>query len=140
MDVLIFSIDSGYFGIPVKYVQEIMTAESTTAIPNAVKYIEGTFAPRDAIITVVNLRAYLEGSQQGTGVFIVIDVGDKEVALHIDSVVTTLNVQEVVEADAMMKCGEYPVIESAFKYDDHIVLNLDINRILAHIFDDKEDK
>ncbi|MBQ5312272.1 MAG: purine-binding chemotaxis protein CheW, partial [Oscillospiraceae bacterium] len=88
LELLEFTVGSGNYGINIAKVNEIMTNEPVTPMPNAHKAIEGIFIPRDRLITVVDLHTVLgaEPPASDKSIFIVCSFNDVSVAFHVTAV------------------------------------------------------
>ena len=87
--IMEFSIDKHSYGINVAKVLEIMQYQPVTPIPHSHPNIEGIFKPRDHIIKVVNLPAYLkhENSQPGNkDIMIITNFNNTNTAFHVHNV------------------------------------------------------
>ena len=59
LEVLEFTLNNNHYGINVAKIREILAYQPVTPIPNAQPSVEGIFMPRDAMITVINLKQCL---------------------------------------------------------------------------------
>ena len=87
--IMEFSIDNHRYGINVAKVLEILQHQSITPIPHSNPYIEGIFKPRDKIIKVVNLPAYLGHSESAPGnkdILIITNFNNANTAFHVHNV------------------------------------------------------
>lgn len=59
LEIMGFTIGNQLFGINVAKVQEIMKIEPLVSMQKSNEYVEGIFKPRDKVLTVINLPAFL---------------------------------------------------------------------------------
>ena len=73
LEVLEFTLNNNHYGINVAKIREILAYQPVTPIPNAHPSVEGIFMPRDAMITVINLKQCLSLSneREQKGLFII---------------------------------------------------------------------
>ena len=65
LEVLEFTLNDNHYGINVAKIREILSYQPVTPIPNAQPQVEGIFMPRDAMITVINLKKCLSLAIEG---------------------------------------------------------------------------
>ena len=110
LEVLEFTLNDNHYGINVAKIREILAYQPVTPIPNAQPSVEGIFMPRDAMITVINLKRCLslpvEGEQKG--LFIITNFNKLDLAFHVDEVIGIHRVSwaDIIEPDSTINAGE----------------------------------
>ena len=87
--IMEFSIDKHSYGINVAKVLEILQYQAVTPVPHSNPYIEGIFKPRDHIIKVINLPAYLNHEKSELGnkdIMIITNFNNTNSAFHVHNV------------------------------------------------------
>ena len=130
-----FSVDDRYVGIPVDRVQEVLLAQPLTPVPLAHDHISGLLNLRGQIVTAIDLRARLglperEAAQPTANVIVTTDGGP--LALVVDRLGDVIPVDDArfepppdtLDAEAARS------IKGAFKLDDALLLDLDLDEAL----------
>lgn len=60
LEILEFKVADNHYGINVAKIREILLYQPVTPLPNSHPCVEGIFMPRDTMISVINLRRWLE--------------------------------------------------------------------------------
>jgi two-component system, chemotaxis family, chemotaxis protein CheV len=63
MELLLFRVGATRYGINVAKVREIIRMVKTISIPHAPEAIEGSFKLREEVLTLINLKTYLDGKE-----------------------------------------------------------------------------
>ncbi len=140
LEVLEFRLNDNYYGINVAKIREILAYQPVTPIPNAKPSVEGIFMPRDAMITVINLKECLslpvEGEQKG--LFIITNFNKLDLAFHVDEVIGIHRVSwaDIIEPDSTINAGEDGVSTGVIKLDGKLVIILDFEKIVTDISPD----
>lgn len=140
LEVLEFTLNDNHYGINVAKIREILSYQPVTPIPNAQPQVEGIFMPRDAMITVINLKKCLslpiEGEQKG--LFIITNFNKLDLAFHVDEVIGIHRVSwaDIIEPDATINAGEDGVSTGVIKLGDKLVIILDFEKIVTEISPD----
>lgn len=96
--------------------------------------------PRDAMITVINLKECLslpvEGEQKG--LFIITNFNKLDLAFHVDEVIGIHRVSwaDIIEPDSTINAGEDGVSTGVIKLDGKLVIILDFEKIVTDISPD----
>ena len=140
LEVLEFTLNDNHYGINVAKIREILSYQPVTPIPNAQPQVEGIFMPRDAMITVINLKKCLslaiEGEQKG--LFIITNFNKLDLAFHVDEVIGIHRVSwaDIIEPDSTINAGEDGVSTGVIKLGDKLVIILDFEKIVTDISPD----
>ena len=89
LEIVMFKIANGTFGINVLKVREIINPLPITETPNADQNVEGVIRLRDEVIPVVNLAKVLNLSESinpENDKFIISELNKMKVAFHVHSV------------------------------------------------------
>ena len=109
LEILEFKIGDNSYGINVAKINEIITYQPVTPVPNAHPSIEGIFMPRDTMITAIDLRNALQlGESAPGGLFIITNFNKLDVAFHVDKVVgiNRYSWKQIIKPDATINNGE----------------------------------
>lgn len=89
LDIVIFSLGTEEYGIPISHVREIIERGSIMYVPRAVAYIKGLINLRGSIIPVIDLAMRIDSRSSNNAdnqLIIVVDVQNKLNGLIVDSV------------------------------------------------------
>ena len=87
LDLLVFRVGGRKYGINIAKVKEIVNYSTLTSVPRTHPYIEGIFMPRDAMISVVDMRRVFQcGVSEPCGSIIITSFNSLNMAFHVDSV------------------------------------------------------
>lgn len=140
LEVLEFMLNDNHYGINVAKIREILAYQPVTPVPNSQPSVEGIFMPRDAMITVINLKNCLslphEG--EGKGLFIITNFNMLDLAFHVDAVIGIHRVSwaDIIEPDSTINIGEEGISTGVVKLDDKLVIILDFEKIVTDISPD----
>lgn len=90
LEIMEFTIGDELFGINVAKVREIMMVEPVKPMQKSNEYVEGIFKPRDKVLTVINLSAYLglgKSEKPERDIYIIAGFNNNEYAFHVHTVV-----------------------------------------------------
>ena len=136
LEILEFKIGDNSYGINVAKINEIITYQPVTPVPNAHPSIEGIFMPRDTMITAIDLRNALQlGESAPGGLFIITNFNKLDVAFHVDKVVgiNRYSWKQIIKPDATINNGEEGISTGVIKMDDRLVIILDFEKIVTDI-------
>jgi two-component system chemotaxis response regulator CheV len=141
LEVMEFSIDGRAFGINVAKVVEILQYCKITAMPNSNPFVEGVFKPRDAIMTVVNLAAYMglpPTEDESRNIFIITNFNKVNTAFHVHTVegIHRISWEDIEKPDSTIYGGEDGLATGIARYDGRLITILDFEKILADISPD----
>jgi len=130
-----FSVGDRYVGIPVDRVQEVLLAQPLTPVPLAHRDISGLLNLRGQIVTAIDLRALMglparDAGAPSANVIVTTDGGP--LSLLVDRLGDVVPVDDVSfepppdTLDAELARS----IKGAFKLDDALLLDLDLDEAL----------
>lgn len=129
------------YALQLQDVKEIINATEVTDIPGSVRSIEGTFALRNDIISVINGGELFneEPCPAKVGIFVILEEQGTLVALHATSVVAVIKLENTIPMNDFLKTKELEIFNGYFKYESDIVLILNMNQIISDLLlPDKE--
>lgn len=137
LEVLEFVVGGNHYGINVAKVEEILSMQSITPIPNSHPCIEGMFMPRGVIITVMDLFGILgfEQEESETGMLIVTNFNNLHIAFHVEHVLGIHRVSwgDIVKPDVTINANGSGMSTGIIKQEDRLILILDFERIVEDI-------
>lgn len=137
LEVIVFSIGTGTFGINVIKVREIVNPLPVTKMPNSHPHVEGIIRLREEVLTVVDLAKVLgfppSENPQGDK-FIVGELNQMKVAFRVHSVSRIHRISwEQIEKPTELSQGLEGATIGVVKMDDQMILLLDYEKIIVDI-------
>jgi len=141
LEVMEFTIGNRYFGINVAKVVEIMQYAPVTPMPNSNPFVEGIFKPRDKIMTVVNLPAYMGLSpveSEERSIFIITNFNKTSTAFHVHAVegIHRISWESIEKPDTTIYGGDEGLATGIARYDNRLITILDFEKIITDIAPD----
>ena len=138
LEIMEFTIGDQLFGINVAKVREIMMVQPIKHMQKSNQYVEGVFKPRDKVLTVINLAAFLELSESEKperDIFIVTGFNNSEYAFHVHTVVgiDRIHGTQLKKPDPVIFGGKEGVATGIVEFDDKLITILDFEAIVAEI-------
>ena len=136
LEILEFTLADNHYGINVAKIREILSYQKVTPVPNAHPSVEGIFMPRDAMITVINLKHCLGIEDDGQkGLFIITNFNKLNIAFHVDQVIGIHRVSwnEIIKPDSTLNGTDGSVSTGVIKIDNKLVVILDFESIVSSI-------
>ena len=137
IEVMKFTIGGNLFGINVAKVLEIMISAPVKPMPHAHPAVEGIFKPRDKVITVVDLPAYLgaESPKNEKDIFIITNFNKMCIAFRDHTVdrISRISWTDIQKPDKTVSGGTESVATGIAQCDGELVTILDFERIVAEI-------
>lgn len=132
---LTFYIDNAVYGIELIHVIDIISAQAVTAVPSTPIYVKGIINLRGSIVPVIDIRLKFnlpEREYDDRTCLIVIEIGDMQVALVVDTVAEVVNLDNQMTASLpeFNNVNTKQYLRSISKVDNHLVLNLDCEKFL----------
>jgi len=129
-------IDRQLFGIPVKYVRDVLRQQKITSIPLAPKEVSGSLNLRGRIVTVFEVRKRLglpDSASEDKNMFVVVELKGELYSLMVDSVGDVLTVSAaVVEKPPANLDGEWKEISTGiYKLGSELLVIIDIQTLLT---------
>ncbi|MCL2351690.1 MAG: chemotaxis protein [Firmicutes bacterium] len=139
LEVMEFTIADRNFGINVAKVHEILrySDHPVTPMPNSNPFVEGVFKPRQMVITVVNLPAYLglPPSDGDKDILIITNFNSNFTAFHVHSVVEIHRIswRDIEKPDPAIYSGQEGLVTGIARNGEQLITIIDFERILADI-------
>ena len=137
IEVMKFTIGGNLFGINVAKVLEIMISAPVKHMPHAHPAVEGIFKPRDKVITVVDLPAYLgaESPKNEKDIFIITNFNKMCIAFRVHTVdrISRISWTDIQKPDKTVSGGAESVATGIAQCGEDLVTILDFERIVAEI-------
>jgi len=138
IEVMEFTINDSLYGINVAKVKEIIVSQPVKPMPHAHPAVEGIFKPRDKVITVVNLPAYLLGEcgeKKSKDLFIVTNFNKLNIAFRVHTVVgiSRISWKSIQKPDKTVSGGDEGIATGIAQCGDDLVTILDFEKIVAEI-------
>jgi purine-binding chemotaxis protein CheW len=130
-----FVVEDRFLGLPVGRVREVLRAQPLTPVPLAHPDISGLLNLRGQIVTAVDLRARLHLPPRDAGepsAHVVVTTQHAPVSLVVDRLGDVLAVDEATFEPPPDTLDPHarPLIKGAFKFDDALLLELDLDGTL----------
>lgn len=136
MEMLVFRVGTGIYGINVAKVRELVQRIPTVHVPNSPPAIEGSFKLREEVLTLVNLGNYLKVSNDTSvdGLIIIIELNQTRCGILVDAVemIHRLHWNQVEPPCGFLAEFGTPITATA-KVGDRVVLILDFETILGEL-------
>lgn len=136
MQLILFSLGKGHYGIPINNVFEIKKMEEITIVPKSPKFIEGVINLRGNVIPVVDLRKRfgmdkIEFTKKTK--IIIVEVRKRQFGLIVDAVAEVVTLaHDQIEPTLPTSSGlKAEFIQGIGKLEDKLVIILEISRILS---------
>ncbi|WP_078554162.1 chemotaxis protein CheW [Bacillus alkalicellulosilyticus] len=137
LEIILFQVGTGTFGINVMQVREIIQPLPITETPTVHPYVEGVIRLRDEVIPVVDLGKVLlfQGSiDKHLEKFIISEVNDIKVAFHVQNVsrIHRISVDNIDQPSHLSKGIQAQTI-GIVKLEDEMALLLDFEKIIGDL-------
>ena len=142
LEIMEFTIGSHLFGINVAKVREIMKIEPLISMQKSNEYIEGIFKPRDKVLTVINLPAFLgiaESEKPERDIFIITGFNNSEYAFHVHTVVGIDRIQctQMKKPDPVIFGGREGIATGIVEHENKLITIIDFEAIITEICPEK---
>ena len=132
---LTFTLEENVYGIPIKFVTEIIGMQTITSVPETPEYLKGIINLRGKIVPLIDVRLKFgkkEIEYNERTCVIVVDVEGLSVGLIVDMVDDVLTIPDDKIAPPPVGTGGYDnrYIEGIGQTDSQVLLLLDAERIL----------
>ena len=141
LEIMEFTIGDKLFGINVAKVREIMKVEPLVSIQKSNEYIEGIFKPRDKVLTVINLPAFLgleAAEKPERDIFIIAGFNNSEYAFHVHTVVgiDRISCTQMKKPDPVIFGGKEGVATGIVELENKLITIIDFDNIITDICPD----
>ncbi|MEC2073671.1 chemotaxis protein [Alkalihalophilus marmarensis] len=137
LEVVMFEVANGTFGINVLKVREIINPLPITLTPNAHKHVEGVIRLRQEVIPVVDLAKVLNltaSDDPAQDKFIVAELNKMKVAFHVHSVSRIHRISwEQIEKPSELSLNAESHTIGIVKLEEEMSLLLDFEKIVVDI-------
>lgn len=137
LEVVMFNVGSGTFGINVLKVREIIVATEITKIPNAHPNVEGIIRLREEVLPVVDLGKVLglgESAEPEKDKFIIGELNKMKVAFRVHHVSRIYRISwEQIDKPSDLSSGAQAYAIGIIKLEDHMSILLDFEKIIVEI-------
>ena len=137
LEVVMFSIGAGTYGINVLKVREIINAMDVTAIPNSHPNVEGVIRVREEVLPVVNLAKVLDmddSAESSQDKFIIGELNQIKVAFRVHHVSRIHRISwEQIEKPSELSTGSQAYAIGIIKLEDQLSILLDFEKIMVEI-------
>jgi two-component system chemotaxis response regulator CheV len=140
LEIMEFKVADGHYGINVAKVSEIIKFGQypITPMPNSNPFVEGVFKPREEIMTVINLAAYMglpPSEDEERDILIVTNFNNVKTAFHVHKVeaINTISWTNIEKPDKAIYGGEEGLATGIAKYDGRLITIVDFEKILVDI-------
>lgn len=137
LEVVMFKIGSGNYGINVLKVREIINGMELTPIPNAHPDVEGVIRLREEVLPVVNLEKVLgiEPSENPSNdKFIIGELNKLKVAFRVHHVSRIHRISwEQIEKPTELSAGDEAYAIGIIKLEEYMSILLDFEKIIVEI-------
>jgi two-component system chemotaxis response regulator CheV len=138
LEVMEFTIADRHFGINVAKVVEIMQYNRVTPMPNSNPFVEGVFKPRENIMTVINLAAYMglaPSESEERDILIITTFNKVNTAFHVHTVeaIHRISWTAIEKPDSAIYGGEEGLATGIARLDNRLITIVDFEKILADI-------
>lgn len=133
---MVFAVGSAWVAAPAERTREVFAAPRPTRVPWAPRWLPGIVRRQGRIITLVDLARFLGVTADGPPeTAVVLDRDDVPLALLATSA-------ELTDARAAESCarpdsalGRSPLMRSACRLDDRVLLALDLDRVVTALLE-----
>lgn len=137
LEVIVFSIGTGIFGINVLKVREIINPQEVTKMPNSHPNVEGIIRLRDEVLPVVDLAKVIgfpPSDNPKNDKYVVAELNKVKVAFHVHSVSRIHRVSwEQIEKPSTLSQGLEATTIGVIKMEDNMIILLDYEKIVVDI-------
>jgi purine-binding chemotaxis protein CheW len=123
------------FGVPVRFVRDVLRRQRITAIPLAPNEVAGSLNLRGRIVTVIDLRRRLclPDTQVDNGMFVVVEHRNELFSLMVDSVgeVMTVSAGAIEKTPANLGGAWRDVASGIYKLDGELLVIMDVEALLT---------
>lgn len=138
LEVLEFMIGNNHYGINVAKVKEIVPYQSVTPVPNAHRFVEGIFMPRDIMMSVIDLAKVTqckEPNDDNRDMMVITNFNMLNIAFHVHRVcgIHRVSWADIITPDATISSSQHGIATGVLKVNDRLIIILDFERIVNDI-------
>lgn len=140
-----FTVADQWFGLDVTHVQELIRGHRVTRVPMAPAVIRGLMNLRGQIVTVVDLRLRLgvpDRALDEDAMNVVVSSQCGPASLLVDSIGDVIELESALEESPpdTIPSPVRDLLAGVYQRDDHLLLMLDLDRVLAVVVDLADDE
>ena len=135
-----FTVAGQHFGINVAKVDEILKYNKypITPMPNSNPFVEGVFRPRDEVITVINLAAYMglpPSEDENNDIMILTTFNKIHTAFHVHEVkaIQRISWTSIEKPDSAIYGGDEGLATGIANFEDRLITMVDFEKIIIDI-------
>lgn len=133
--LVIFNLDSEYYGLDIAKVEGIIKIQEITKMPKAPSFVEGVTNLRGMVVPVIDLRKRFSLPPQELtreSRIVIVHMGNTKVGMMVDGVSEVLRVPEeaIEQTPPMISTVDTAFIMGIAKLDERLVTLLDLERVL----------
>ena len=136
LDLLVFRVGGRKYGINIAKVKEIVNYSTLTSVPRTHPYIEGIFMPRDAMISVVDMRRVFQcGVSEPGGSIVITSFNSLNMAFHVDSVagIVTITWKDIMPPEKSFGDTQNGMTTGVVRHKDDLIIVPDFEKIVSDI-------
>jgi len=137
LEVIVFQVGTGTFGINVMKVREIIQPLDVTIMPHSHPNVEGVIRLRDEIIPVIDLAkaiGFSESKNPSQDKLVVSELNQVKVAFHVHSVSRIYRISwEQIEKPNKLSQGLQDLTIGVIKMEEQMILLLDYEKVVYDI-------
>ena len=137
LEVVMFKVGNGDFGINVLKVREIINAMEVVPIPNSHENVEGIIRLREEVLPVVDLAQVLNieaSNDPSKDKFIIAELNQIKIAFRVHHVSRIHRISwEQIEKPSELSAGEQAYAIGIIKLEDRMSILLDFEKIVVEI-------
>lgn len=137
LEVVMFNIGTGLYGINVLKVREIVNLLPVTSIPNAHHNVEGVIRLREEVLPVINLAKVLgipESENPSNDKLIIAELNQIKIAFRVHDVSRIYRISwEQIEKPSEISSGQEAYAIGIIKLEEQISILLDFEKIVVEI-------
>lgn len=138
LEVIEFTVANRHFGINVSKVVELIKYQPVTPMPNSNPFVEGVFKPRQEVMTLINLAAYLglpSTDNIERDIFIITHFNMVSTAFHVHNVeaIHRISWTQIEKPDSTIYGGVDCLATGIAHINNQLITILDFEKILADI-------
>ena len=138
LEIMEFTMNGELFGINVAKVKEIMRCAPVKPMQKSHPFVQGIFKPRDTVITVIDLSAYLAlpaSDHPERDIFIVTNFNNRNFAFHVHTIVGIARISwsQMKKPDNLIYGGDEGIATGIAELEGRLITILDFEKIVTEI-------
>ena len=138
LGLLEFCVGENSYGINVAKVRELIQYRPVQTMPHAQPCVEGVVSPRNELLTVIDLAAYLKHSpseRPEQDIFVITEFNQTDIAFHVHQVVGIhwISWEAIEKPNPAIFGGNDGVVTGVAKISGRLISILDFEKILVDV-------